>query len=204
MTKQVMQFRICDNHPDGPDIPAVVTENLALNGAKVALDLCQDCSDELYSSYLRWADLGTPIGSGTVFDGQRKLTGPLVINLDAPKPAAPDRRVVLSEEDIIDEPALVEPRPRSKSPLTAHRWIFSDHAMDRMRERNLDVDEVLTAAERPALCTPSKHDLDLQKRKHGDVTAVVNPVTCEIITVYGPKDLDDEADSPAKQAVGAL
>lgn len=203
MTKQVMQFRICDNHPDGREVAAVVTEKLSLNGAKVELDLCQDCSNELFSTYVRWADLGTPIGSGSVFDGQRKLTGPLMIDLSAPRPVASDRRIVVSEEDIV-ETAPVERRAVSRVPATAHRWVFIDHAIDRLNERKLDVDDVLLAAERPEKVLQSKANPDRLRHFRGNVVAVVDPYTFEIITAYDPRIQEEDFEfTPAKKAVGA-
>lgn len=195
MTKQVMQYRVCDCCPTEP--PAVVTEKLQLNGARVELDLCQKCSDRLYSDFLGWADKGTPIGNGTVFDQQRQITGPVLVNLDVPKKVS-DRPTVISEE-MTEEPTPIA-RNQPASPPTAHRWIFTDHALERVQERNLNVDEVLFAAERPAFVYPSKTDPGLEVRTLNNVTAIVDPILFEIITAY---DSASEGDREPLKAAGA-
>jgi hypothetical protein len=196
-----MQYRICDNHP-AAEIPAVVTEKLSLNGARVELDLCQACSDELYSTFCRWADIGTTVGRGTIFDGQRKIDGPVVIDLTDKKPKVPERPVVISEEEVDGEKPVVRQMPTV--PHTASRWVFIDHAVDRLNERKLDVDDVLHAAERPEKVLPSKQGNGRRLHFRGDVCAVVDPIMHEIITAYDPRSQEEDFEfTPAKKAVGA-
>jgi hypothetical protein len=198
MTKQVQQYRICDR-PHPREVPAVVQEKLMLNGVRWDLDLCQACSDQLHALIHDWGDCGTQAkGNISVFDAQRKITGPVTINLDAGKPRP--EKVILSSEDVEPEPAQVAAKPRPAIPHTAARWVFSDHAVDRLNERELTSDEVLHAAESPATVFPDKKGEGLEIRQRGEVIAVVDPYVYEIVTAYRPGSEDDWR--PATKAVG--
>ncbi len=198
MTKQVQQYRICDR-PHPRDVDAVVTERLMLNGVRWELDLCQACSDQLHALIHDWGDCGTQANAKTsVFDQQRRITGPVTINLDAGKPRP--EKVVLSEEDLAPEAAPVVPKERPTIPHTASRWVFSDHAIDRLREREITSDEALHAAERPEKVLPDKQQRGAEIRSRGDVVAVVDPFEDEILTVYRPGSEDDWR--PSQKAAG--
>ena len=204
MTKQVMQYRICDNHPDGREVPAVVIEKLALNGARVELDLCQPCSDELYSAYCRWADIGTPIGGrGTIFDGQRKITGPLVIDLDGPEEGLrPTCRAVRGGHRRGVQAGGAACRWSRHS---GQSWVFIDHAIDRLNERGLNVDEALLAAERPDTVLPSKNGQGRKIPHQGRMSPSWWTLSCTRSSQRTTLEVQEEdfEFTPAKKAVGA-
>lgn len=201
MSKKVEQYRVCDR-PHPRDVPAAVMEKLMLNGVRWDLDLCQACSDQLHALMYEWGECGTVTNAKvSVFDQQRRITGPVVVNLDAGK-ARPER-IVLSSEDFApeDEDRVPPAKPAASIlPATASRWMWADHALDRARERDLTADEVLLAAERPQTVRPSKYDQDLRLHTHGDVTAVVDPHEHAIITAYRPTS--EEEWRPSEKSAG--
>ncbi len=200
MTKKVEQYRVCDR-PHPREVAAVVTERIMLNGVRWDLDLCQACSDQLHALIHDWGDCGTVTNAkASVFDQQRKITGPIVINLDAGK--AKPEKVVLSSEDIEPEQPAPVVRELPTIPATASRWVFSDHAIDRLREREITSDEALNAAERPEIVLPDKKQRGVEIRSRSDVVVVVDPFEDEILTVYRPGSEDDWR--PQQKAAGVI
>ena len=142
------------------------THRFSLNGAKYEIDLCADHAAQMYGQIMRWADLGIQTAEPTIFDRPRTLT-PLVERVEStPKQ---------------DDLALVTHLDRG-----AQKWTFTDHALERMRERELDVDEVLLAASAPheVLPCPPKYDSQTKRIHARDgVKPVVDFLTHTIVTV---------------------
>lgn len=191
MTKQLIQFRVCDKCPG--EVEAAVTDKIMFNGSKYDLDLCERHSLELFSDMMAWADLGTKTGESSVFDRQREARA-VTVKVDAPK------RPVAEPEPTDVEPASAVTPIRSviandpDLPLTAARWNISNHANQRIELRELTLAEVLWAAERPEFSATDKTDPTLQERRRNNVAVIVNPLENLIVTAY----LVDEADRKAQ------
>lgn len=162
--REVVVYRVCDM-PHKKETKAEATERVILNGHKWEIDLCADCSAGMLSAVMKYADHGTKTGEPTVFDKPRRPTTSVT---PAPRP--------------MPEPVVIPQTQREPMPASAERWRLTQHALERMEERGLDMYEVLMTAERPQQSTPSKKDPAAQERFRDGVLVVVKPDTLEVLT----------------------
>lgn len=178
MARETVVYKVCD-YPHKRDVVATHTDRVVLNGFKYDIDLCQKHHDELEATVGRWTELGTLKGQPTVFD-----TAPAPRSITLPQ--APRKQV----DPVAEELRRAAAMGREPLPPTAERWLVNDHAAQRMRERGVDLYEVLMAAERPEQDIPAPprgpDRPHVRERLRGDVKLFVDVDRAEVLTVARP------------------
>lgn len=163
-TRQVLKYRVCDRCKSERE--AETTHKFGLDGYVFEIDLCSDHSAELYGQLMGWGDHGTLKSEPTIFDRAR-----------------PVKAVVINRE-----PAPVVALPRTDVDDYATEWHVTKHAEERAHERNVHVDAMLRAAQRPQSVTPSSRIVGASVRERDGVAAVVKGH--RILTTYSTVNED--------------
>lgn len=158
--------------------------NICVDEERYPLDLCETHAERLHrdlAPYIRGVD---PIEhKPPIRFGQAPQP--------RPRPVAIPRRVVEFAEPTPEPQPALAPVHRLNVPAVpgSDGWLFSDHAIKRLRERELDIDEVLRTAVHPQRSAPGKLPETTACHRDGLIAVVVESRKL-IVTAYRDGDPD--------------
>ena len=165
----------CDRCPVTKARNAVTKHTISLGTTRWSLALCEECGRRLEREMFGWGRLGNQLDDAP--DTSRY--GPDYIA--AHRRAAEQRSSQREEPRPVPKPTPTTERPLGL-PLSASQWRFTDHAQERMGERQVDALAVLHAVTSPTLVRPGDAPNTRILEARG-VKVVVNSFTNEILTV---------------------
>lgn len=173
--------------------PADSVQEFSIGDSKYRLEGCDKHLDQFLTVLLTWVRMAVPVETSDA--SGLKPSAKAVVKPDRGgtlayriHPEIPDA-VVQLEEDEVAVPA--PPAPRfTPSPIHPERWTFTDHAIGRMTERNMTVDDAVWAAEHPDITRPSKRHPNCIVSRRGPFEVVFDPAVREVLTVWN-RQMDD-------------
>ncbi|WP_460630119.1 hypothetical protein [Intrasporangium mesophilum] len=157
------------------------------------IDLCEKHGDALERELYAWGLLGRAVEehqTGRMFGSNYGSNGRRLAELRTQQ-SREDRETVAAARQYAVTATGTEllaraGGPRPAAPEDAGAWVFTEHAIERMEERNVRAIDAVWAASAPTVKRPGKH-AGLMVHERGDTKVVVNPATKVIITVALPE-----------------
>lgn len=183
MSKQMVKKRYCDRCPLNKQRPATVTRTFGFDQTFWKADLCEQHDDMLTRELYAWGMLGEPIEEAPTAPVRRVTFG---------RDAEELRRLADLRHRQTQEDRAITTAPPITLPLDHGDWHFTEHALERMEEREVDVVDILWACSSPTLRRPGDdHGVFIHERNGTKV--VCNPTTKDILTVADARTDDRKA-----------
>lgn len=182
MAKREVTERVCDRCPQNRPQPATEHVTFGLAERKWQIDLCAKHYRDLDRDIYGWALLA------------REVEEPVAVKRFTEETAEAGRRLAELRTRQAPEPELKKvpakamhlsgPLPQGLPP-EAGEWVFTDHAVMRMKERHVSAVQALFAACFPSIIRESEdpNQKDLSIHIKDGIKVVVNEVDQVIITV---------------------
>jgi hypothetical protein len=188
MARKVVVVELCVRCPVGREKEATRTELLSLGDTRFQLRLCETHGEALVRDVFAWGRLGEQLEEAPK---SSKFTSEYA---ETHRRAA-ELRAQQAEEDRAKErhPVGKKPPVTKGFPVTlrtlphdAGEWIFTLHAQERLRERNITAVDALRAACEPSVVRHGR-TTDTAIHENAEAKVVVKPSTKEILTVGFPQ-----------------
>lgn len=185
--------KVCDRCPLGKNpVRAVRTIKFGFDETRWKIDVCEKHGEMLERELYAWGLLGQRDEEvpSSRFGAEYGSTGRRLAELRTAQ-AREDREVMEAARDYSAAATGTEllaqnaAGPQHAAPPDAGEFIFTQHAIERMVERNVKAIDALWAASAPTVKRPGRHK-GLMVHERGDTKVVVNPSTKTIITVSIP------------------
>lgn len=188
--KKRVTVKTCDRCPIGREKPATDTVRFSMAERTWSIDVCDDHYRMLERDIYAWgrlaeevepASVGRMFGSDYAADARRlsSLRG----RQDADDRAHEKEKRALRGSEVVARAS----GPRLAAPADADRWVFTEHALERLQERGVNPVAALWAASEPAVKRPAREQ-GLVIHERDGVKVVLNPSTQAIITVAFARD----------------
>jgi hypothetical protein len=191
VAKRIVKTRDCDRCPRNRKPNAATrTVPFSFGTEHWKIDLCDECHARMEREMHSWGRLGVEDES---FQGATRFTQETTEagrRLAALRTRQQEPRIVAEATKATKPMHLAGPIPEGL-PADAGDWIFDPHAIMRMGERKITTVQALKAACSPDVVQPSKTDPNVYWHWHGDIKAVVDPVTQVIFTVARREAAED-------------
>jgi hypothetical protein len=178
--------------------PATTVMKFALGDSRYKISVCEQHADALNRDMLKWARMSEPDEIATFVPKVR--TAP-VENMTVPFPVVQTGEVITLDDELREiKMPLPRVRRATKKALMAadpelierfKSWKLSEHARERAEERDVDLPDVLWAAELPDSSRQSDANPNLWVHQRGHIRVVVCPETREIVTVINVNIKDE-------------
>lgn len=185
MARHLVKVKYCDRCPVNRPKPAThkgIPFGFGENRWKI--DLCDQHYDMLSRDMYVWGMLGESVEPEV---RSTYATTPELRRLAElrERQAREDREIAKAGRDysvVASGSTLIERLDGVDVPHGHEHWYFTQHALDRMEEREVDATDVLWACVKPDM-TRSAREPGLVIQERGDTKVVVNPSTKVIVTV---------------------
>lgn len=161
MSKRLVKVRECDRCPRNRK-PNLATKQVpfSFDGVKWLIDLCDDCYDKLEREMYAWGRLGEEIDQSETarFTEETRAAGIRLAELRAQQREDLTKARPVAPEEVVPKRAMHLANVPTGLPDEAKDWVFSDHAIQRMRERNVSAVQALFAALSPEIQRPGRDD----------------------------------------------
>lgn len=184
--EEVITYKICDM-PHEDEVEASGSVVFMLNGYRYRMDLCPEHEAQLEAAVEMFGAHAYLVSEPTPLERRRDarpITLPGAAAVPTRPSVAPTRRP--ERPPVAAELRRQQAMQREPLPPSAERWWLNRHAQQRLRERELDLYEVLMTAERPEKDSrPTRQytdNPDVRERIRGDYKVVVNTRKHEVLT----------------------
>jgi hypothetical protein len=182
MAKREVKVTMCDRCPPNRAKEATETVTFGLAARKWTIDLCHEHYRQLDRDIYGWALLAREVEEAAPvkrFTEESKEAGKRLAELRAKQA----EKTVTLKEVPAKAMHLSGPLPAGLPP-EAGEWVFTDHAVQRMKERKISAVQALRAACTPDIIRESE-DKNANVMVHvcNGIKAVVNDVDMVIVTV---------------------
>lgn len=202
MAKRLVHVTVCDRCPVNKRKPAThpaVPFGFGENRWKIAL--CDQHYEMLSRDMYAWGLLATEVEEDAIASRRFHPSNGAEMRRLAElrtRQAAEDREIALAARDFsvaatgaqvvagLGAKTLLSPIPHDHKD-----WYFTQHALDRMAERDVDPIDILWACSKPKLSYSGREPGLMVHELENGTKAVVNPSTKTIITVAIKDDADD-------------
>ena len=182
MARVQVVVEVCDRCPVGREGPATRTEIISIGTSRWQLKLCEKHGSDLDREMFGWGRLGEQLEDhvGTAFRGydveQHRRTAELRAEQTRADRDAEPLAMTLAAATIKAE------ANRTGLPVSAGKWVFTQHAIERLSERNIRVIDALRAASQPKVQRPGR-DRNVWLHSSEGVNVAVDRSTNRILTV---------------------
>lgn len=188
-----IKVQVCDRCPVGREGPATRVEIISLGTSRFQLELCEDCGSRLDREFYAWARLGQQLETevGPSFRGgydveQHRHTAEL---RHEQTQADRDTHAARLESD-----SPIIGYMGTGLPVSAGKWIFTKHAIERLSERNIRLIDALRAASQPKIQRPGR-DTNVFIHVSNGIQVAVDRSTNRILTVaHSETEANDNTD----------
>jgi hypothetical protein len=191
MGKQYVKVKDCDRCPTNRQVPATGTFRFSFGDHVWEIDLCEQHLKMIERDFWAWARLGREVeqqGVGLMFGSEYHMTARRTAELRTVQ-AAEDRtrdeaKAAITSAAKRGDELLREQvsGPRPAAPNDASAYVFTEHALMRLREREVRAIDAIWAASDPTIVREARQP-GLAVHERNGVKVVLNPNTKAIITV---------------------
>lgn len=180
MARKIVKFLACDRCPVTRKTPATRSETISIGDSHWSLDLCEICGRKLDMEIWSWGRLGKEV------DARGSQAAIRLITEDSKFEARRAAELRSQQKDAVStarSAAVEAPQPaRAGLSPSAAKWRFTNHALERLQEREVGVIEALQACTKPSVRRAGDRP-GVSVQETGGVQVVVNDATKEILTV---------------------
>lgn len=180
MARVQVVTEVCDRCPMGKEGPATRTEVISIGTSRWQLKLCEKHGNDLDREIFGWGRLGEQLEehSSPAFGGYDIEQGRRTAELRAEQSKA-DRD---AEPMTLAAATIKAEANRTGLPVSAGKWVFTQHAIERLSERNIRIIDALRAASQPKIQRPGR-DRNIWLHTSEGVRVTVDRSTNRILTV---------------------
>jgi len=189
MARRKTVIKVCDRCPVGKEKRATRTMTFALEGATYRIDVCEPHGAALERDILAWARLAEEVEQARMFSADYTQAAKRAAELRSRQAHVFARPTAVQRESA---PVLPLPSFTGSEAHKAGEYQFTEHAVERLQERQVAPKDALLAATRPTVRRPGRMP-ELVVHERAGVKVVVNPSTNAIITVARTADTDRKA-----------
>ena len=194
--KKKVATQLCNRCPVGKELAATQNVILALGDTRWRLQLCEDCGRRLERDMFAWGRLGESLGDANSKNSLSYLSADYLVQarhaaeLRSSQERKPEKMAIFDSKVAIFEPGPVT--SQLNLPHNASQWRFTEHAIERMEEREISVVEALRAASAPQITREGKLPGTALHETVG-IKVVVNVKTKHILTATRTQPIKEEA-----------
>jgi hypothetical protein len=191
MGKKFVKVKDCDRCPTNRQVPATGTFRFSFREHHWEIDLCDKHLKDIERDMYAWARLGREVeqtGLGRMFGSEYHMTARRTAELRTSQSAEDrsrdeEKAAITSAAkrggELLRE-SVTGPRPAA--PNDADAYVFTEHALTRLAERQVRAIDALWAASDPTIVREARQP-GLAVHERNGVKVVLNPNTKAIITV---------------------
>ena len=187
MGRKLVKVKDCDRCPTNRQVPATGTFRFSFGDHHWEIDLCDAHLKMIERDMYAWARLGREVeqhGVGRMFGSEYHRQPRRTAELRTAQTAEDAAKERVTSNAKRGDELLAEQvtGPRPAAPADASEYVFTEHALQRLREREVNPIDALWAASDPTIKREARQP-GLTLHERNGIKVVLNPHTKAIITV---------------------